>query len=146
MSQVTVCKWRARFVRQRLDGLYDEPRPGAPRRISDEMAFAIVLSAAIKERKLLNSLPAGYLERWSVLLNAGEASAHENEGPVEPLTERERSVLTLLSAGLRNEDISDRLCIALSTTKWHIKNIFAKLGVACRTEALVRAKQLRLIN
>lgn len=32
MSEVTVCKWRGRFVRERLDGLYDEPRPGAPRR------------------------------------------------------------------------------------------------------------------
>jgi len=28
MSQVTVCKWRGRFLRERLDGLYDEPRPG----------------------------------------------------------------------------------------------------------------------
>src|SRR4030095_2230253 len=35
MSQVTVCKWRGRFIRARVDGLYDEPRPGAPRRISD---------------------------------------------------------------------------------------------------------------
>ena len=36
MSQVTVCKWRGRFIRERLDGLYDEPRPGTPRQISDD--------------------------------------------------------------------------------------------------------------
>ena len=30
MSQVTVCKWRGRFIRERVDGLYDEPRPGGP--------------------------------------------------------------------------------------------------------------------
>src|SRR5665647_347249 len=35
VHQVTVGKWRARFVSRRLDGLHDEPRPGAPRTISD---------------------------------------------------------------------------------------------------------------
>src|SRR5207253_3544225 len=36
VSPTTVCKWRARFLRDRLDGLYDEPQPGAPRQITDE--------------------------------------------------------------------------------------------------------------
>ena len=43
MSQVTVCKWRGRFVRDRLDGLYDEPRPGTPRQISDEQIEQVIM-------------------------------------------------------------------------------------------------------
>jgi hypothetical protein len=43
MSPVTVCKWRGRFVRERLDGLYDEPRPGAPRRVSDAQVEQVIV-------------------------------------------------------------------------------------------------------
>jgi transposase len=43
VSQVTVCKWRGRFVRERLDGLCDEPRPGAPRRITDEQIEQVIV-------------------------------------------------------------------------------------------------------
>ena len=43
MSQTTVCKWRGRFVRDRLDGLYDEPRPGTPRQISDDQIEQVIV-------------------------------------------------------------------------------------------------------
>ena len=43
MSQTTVCKWRGRFLRDRLDGLYDEPRPGTPRRIGDEQIEQVIV-------------------------------------------------------------------------------------------------------
>jgi transposase len=53
----TVGKWRARFVQDRLDGLQDEPRSGAPRRISDAEVEAIVV-------RTLETLPAGQTQ-WS---------------------------------------------------------------------------------
>jgi transposase len=43
MSQITVCRWRARFIRERLDGLHDEPRPGASRRIRDDQIEQVVV-------------------------------------------------------------------------------------------------------
>jgi len=43
MSEVTVCKWRGRFIRARVDGLYDEPRPGAPRRVSDAQVEQVIV-------------------------------------------------------------------------------------------------------
>ena len=42
VHEATVCKWRGRFLKKRLDGLLDEPRPGAPRKISDETVERIV--------------------------------------------------------------------------------------------------------
>src|SRR5207253_8941741 len=43
MSEVTVCKWRRRSICERLDGLYDEPRPGAPRQISDAQIEQVIV-------------------------------------------------------------------------------------------------------
>ena len=43
VTPATVCKWRGRFVQKRLDGLYDEPRPGAPRTIRDEQVKQVVI-------------------------------------------------------------------------------------------------------
>jgi transposase len=43
ITEATVCKWRGRFVRDRLDGLMDEPRPGAPRKIGDDQIERVVV-------------------------------------------------------------------------------------------------------
>lgn len=51
VTEKTVGKWRARFVRERLDGLADEPRPGAPRKVTDELAGEVI-------RKTVEELPA----------------------------------------------------------------------------------------
>ena len=64
----------------------------------------------------------------------------------EVLTEREMEILTLISAGASNQEISDRLFITLGTTKWHITNILGKLGVRNRTLAVVKARQLSIIH
>jgi LuxR family maltose regulon positive regulatory protein len=58
---------------------------------------------------------------------------------VEPLSEREREVLTLVAAGLSNREVAERLYISLSTVKSHTASIYGKLGVHSRTEAVARA-------
>jgi predicted ATPase/DNA-binding NarL/FixJ family response regulator len=63
----------------------------------------------------------------------------------EPLNAREIEVLRLIADGLSNHEIADRLVIALSTVKWHVSNLFGKLGVNSRTQALSRAKDLGLL-
>ncbi|MGO4344509.1 AAA family ATPase [Paenibacillus sp. MCAF9] len=67
-------------------------------------------------------------------------------GMEEPLTDRELEVLALLAAGLSNKEIGDHLIIATGTVKVHVKNIFAKLKVNRRINAVTQAKELKLIG
>jgi LuxR family maltose regulon positive regulatory protein len=46
---------------------------------------------------------------------------------------------------LSNQEIADELVVALSTIKWHINNLYGKLGVGSRTQALARARELHLL-
>src|SRR6516162_5823537 len=65
----TVSKWRARFVEDRLDGLLDAPRPGAPRTIDDSRVDAVIA-------KTLESVPAG-ATHWSTRTMAREAGVSQ---------------------------------------------------------------------
>src|SRR5690349_18454907 len=64
---------------------------------------------------------------------------------VESLTERELEVLHLIAAGASNEEIAKRLVIAVSTVKRHVSNIFGKLTVSKRTQAMARAREIGLL-
>jgi NarL family two-component system response regulator LiaR len=61
------------------------------------------------------------------------------------LSERELEVLKLMTEGLSNAEMSDKLCISPNTVKTHIKNIFQKLGVDDRTAAALKALKARII-
>jgi predicted ATPase/DNA-binding CsgD family transcriptional regulator len=63
----------------------------------------------------------------------------------EPLTEREREVLELVAEGLSNQAIAERLILSLGTVKWYTGQIYAKLGVQTRTQAVVRARAVGLL-
>ncbi len=64
---------------------------------------------------------------------------------LEPLSPRELEVLRLIEQGLSNQEIADRLFLALSTVKGHTRIIFDKLQVQRRTEAVARARELGLL-
>ncbi|MFV8571074.1 LuxR C-terminal-related transcriptional regulator [Marinobacter sp. SBS5] len=65
---------------------------------------------------------------------------------VEPLSLREQEVLQLINQGLANKDIAMKMAVAPATVKAHIRNLYSKLGVGRRTEALARARELDLLG
>jgi LuxR family transcriptional regulator, maltose regulon positive regulatory protein len=84
------------------------------------------------------------------LLAAFGAEAQKSAGQfaqplVEPLSQRELEILQLVAQGLSNREISERLFLALSTVKGHNRNIYGKLQVQRRTEAVARARELGLL-
>jgi LuxR family maltose regulon positive regulatory protein len=104
-------------------------------------------------RQLLNDskrkVPAGlrnYVERVLMGFGVSENQAIKREaGNSSDLSEREKEILTLIAEGLSNQQIAARLVISITTVKTHVGNIFNKLGVTSRTQALARADGLGLL-
>ncbi len=73
-------------------------------------------------------------------------TATANSSLVEPLSLREQEVLQLINLGLANKDIAVKMAVAPATVKAHIRNLYSKLGVGRRTEALAKARELGLLD
>ncbi len=67
-------------------------------------------------------------------------------GLVEPLSEREIEVLQFIAEGLTNQEVANRLYLSLHTVKVHARNIYAKLGVKNRTQAVAKGRALGLLS
>jgi LuxR family maltose regulon positive regulatory protein len=67
-------------------------------------------------------------------------------GLVEPLSEREIEVLKFIAEGLTNQEVANRLYLSLHTVKVHARNIYAKLGVKNRTQAVAKGRALGLLS
>ncbi len=69
-----------------------------------------------------------------------------SQGLIEPLSDREVEVLRLIAEGRSNAEIAQRLFIATGTVKRHINNIYGKLDVTSRTQALAKARALGILD
>lgn len=95
---------------------------------------------------LLNSIKK--VHRGHKLIDEKMKKLLKNRGNIEKpqLTSREEEILKLLLNGLSNKKISQELYIATSTVKYHMSNIFLKMGVTTRTEVVTYALQNKLVN
>jgi LuxR family maltose regulon positive regulatory protein len=115
--------------------------------------------AALLRKAAAGGFCPGYVERLLAALESetkGERKTPSSSlspvipGPessplVEPLSEREIEVLRLIAAGRSNREIAEELFLAVGTVKKHINNIFGKLSVRKRTQAVARARELGML-
>jgi LuxR family maltose regulon positive regulatory protein len=97
------------------------------------------------------SLPAAAVSP-GVLPNplANDASPNGTDKPkpalVEPLTKRELEILHLVAEGLSNHEIAQEFIISQGTVKVHLSNVYGKLGVGKRTQAVAKARALGILS
>ena len=100
--------------------------------------------AVEEERRFFSEVCAGLPLTNSVLLEqlgALNIASSLSETP----TARELELLGLIDAGLSNQQLADRLSLSVATVKWHLYNLYTKLGVSSRSAALARARALNLL-
>ncbi|SHN33953.1 LuxR C-terminal-related transcriptional regulator [Gracilibacillus kekensis] len=134
LKEVITLAERENFLRLFVDegkSLYVLLTEAYARRIHPDYTKRL-LSAMRKEQKLLD---------YSSLQNLSLKTDYF----VDTLSNRELEVLYLIAEGLSNQEIGDRLFLALSTVKGYNRNIFEKLQVKRRTEAIARAREIGLI-
>jgi NarL family two-component system response regulator LiaR len=98
--------------------------------------------------ELAAAIRSAYAGRMTLSSEATEALVHSTTQPVvhgDELTEREREVLALLVEGLSNQEIADKLFLGIGTVKFHVRNIYSKLGVDNRVAAVTLAMQRHLV-
>lgn len=107
------------------------------------------MALLLSEAKAPGRMP-DYIEKLLAAFKAEHQGADVSHSSsvqplLEPLSERELEVLRLIAQGLSNQEISERLFLALDTVKGHNRKIFGKLQVERRTEAVARARELGLL-
>ncbi|CAH0118227.1 Serine/threonine-protein kinase PknD [Paenibacillus sp. CECT 9249] len=138
-----------------MAGAFAAARRGVPHMLAVQAVYVTKLlrsfgetSIAVESANRPETLNTAYTEQRERTDGAEREPSSQEQAPAmtDPLTERELDVLNLMAAGLSNQEIADRLVIAVGTVKYHVKNIFAKLHVKRRTMAVAEAKKYNLIQ
>ena len=95
--------------------------------------------------KIIQRKTETVIKEVEVVVRAEDFVLNEKEMERLGISPREYDVLELMSDGLSNQEIADKLFISLNTVKTHSTNLYVKLDVKRRTQAVQRAKELQLI-
>ncbi|WP_046232680.1 LuxR C-terminal-related transcriptional regulator [Paenibacillus algorifonticola] len=119
---------------------------GYIRSFLDEGPLMVKMLAELLNEQQEAAMPLVPLKYIHLLLEAAGSDLSYKSLSNEALTEQEEKVLGLLTEGLIYKEIAVRLNISLDTVKFHMKNVYRKLGVNNRTQAIQRVKQHRHLN
>lgn len=103
-----------------------------------------VLAARGRHRAYIHKLLGYFVATQESVASSNQATLDE-QPLIEPLSERELEVLELLAEGCSNAEIAKRLIITVGTVKRHVSNIYGKLGVGSRTQAVAYAREIGLL-
>jgi LuxR family maltose regulon positive regulatory protein len=95
--------------------------------------------------QLLPNIKEPPVKAFCLKLKNACQSEHLPEEKLNPLSYQETKILELIADGFSNRAIADQLFISLGTAKWHAHNIYEKLGVSSRTQAIAKGQELNLI-
>ena len=106
-------------------------------------SIAFFIIGLFLSRKLL--APKTKIIEKEIIINHNAFTADEKQLEKLGLSKRELEILGLITEGLSNQQIADKIFVSENTVKKHVSNLFFKLDVQRRTEAIKKAKELRII-
>jgi LuxR family maltose regulon positive regulatory protein len=106
--------------------------------------------AALLRQAARHGIASEYIDKLLAAFAEGESMAQRKpQLPpsllIEPLSERELEILRLMAEGMSNQEIAQKIIVTVGTVKWHLNNIYGKLDVRSRTQALARAREFGLL-
>lgn len=154
MTVQALAHWASSRPEEGLDTLRDalalaEPE-GYVRTFVDEAPAIVPLVASLartagRATDETQTLPSSdYLRLLTAALDRQQRAAAGTARPASPLTNRETEILSLIAAGKSNRAIAAELVVTVGTVKTHLDNLYRKLDVHSRTQALARARELEL--
>lgn len=110
----------------------------------DEGALMLALLQKAKAQDMLPAYIEHLISQFPEEMREGHLHHHTANGLFDSLSEREIEVLRLISKGLSNAEIAKKLYLSHSTVKTHVNNLYHKLGVNSRVQAVIRSREIGL--